>query len=120
MFLVLKKTPKQINDTNSGLCERISFKDKEEFINALHAELGPVICKVRHPTIDNVIICYSQNSKAIGNFRLSYSGDWLHGAVYFVKSNGEQLTEELCNKIISSIKRYIITKEYIAGAKNGN
>ena len=117
MYLVIRKQPTKVNGESTGLCERLSFENREDLLNQMHADIGENIAMVGHPTLKEIYILYAQNAKEVGNFRLSYSGDWIHGTVYFIKKDGYNLTTEECDKIVHSIKRYIITKEYIAGAK---
>lgn len=115
-MLILKKNPSVVNETNTSW-ERKYFDSKDGVINEIHSTIGTQLFQVRHPTLKNVTIIYADKSNKINNFRLSYNGQWIKGVVYFVNSEGKSLTEEDCDKVIHSMKRYIITKEYIAGAK---
>lgn len=111
-ILVIKKEPTDLK-TGTGNPQRIDFVDDFALSKELEENLGPNYCKIRHPTLKNVLLLYSRKPGLTNNFRLGYNGDYIKGTVYFISNTHISLTEKLCDEIIHSLHCYIIKKEYI-------
>ena len=109
---ILKKEPTQVNK-GTGLCEVLNFENIEEIKDELNKTLGDKLVHIEHPSVPGVLIVYSNIPGQQGNFRLSYSGEWIRGTVYFVASKKIDMTDEQIDAVRKSIKRFIITKEYL-------
>lgn len=109
---ILKKEPTQVNK-GTGLCEVLNFENIEEIKNEMHNTFGDKLIHIAHPSVPGVLIVYSNAPGQQGNFRLSYSGEWIRGTVYFVASKRIDMTDAQIDAVRKSIKRFIITKEYL-------
>ena len=115
MFLVLRKEPSEVcKKSGFQTYQRKYFDSRKQLQEQLHEEFGENILNIRHPTLQNVLILYSNKPGQKSNFRLSPRGEMIKGTVYFVSNVDISLSETDCDKIIRNMNFYTISKEYIA------
>lgn len=113
MITVLKKTPAIINEFESGKIERITYNSKEQLISEIKETFSNYeIIKISHPTVPAVYICYSSKPGEQSNFRIGINGNWIRGTAFFVGKDLD-LSEEQCDRVIHSLKKFLIRKEYL-------